>query len=129
MDRRISIMKCFNLWAWRWGGGATEEMLESIKRFGYGLPGSPKTRTGTVREFFEKLDRKVRGNRNLPKWAGELYFERHRGTYTSMARNKSTTERRSFSILRLSGFPHSTACFSESNIRRRSWTKAGRGYC
>ena len=31
---------------------------------------------------------RVSGNKRLPVWEGELYFEYHRGTYTSMARNK-----------------------------------------
>ena len=70
------------------GGGATLEMLENGRRLAKGIPGAPKVKMGTAKEYFEKLDDKVSGNSKLPKWSGELYLEYHRGTYTSMARNK-----------------------------------------
>jgi len=70
------------------GGGTTREMLENGQRLACGIPGAPTVRTGTARSFFERLERRVSGNRYLPQWVGELYFELHRGTYTSMGRNK-----------------------------------------
>lgn len=78
------------------GGGPTKEMLESVRRYNNGLPGSPKTKTGSALEFFEKLDKRVKNSRRLPKWVGELYFENHRGTYTSMARNKKYNRKAEF---------------------------------
>ena len=30
----------------------------------------------------------MEGRRDVPTWQGELYLEFHRGTYTTMARNK-----------------------------------------
>ena len=53
-----------------------------------GIPGCPKVKLGTSLDFFKSLESKVSGNKKLPKWVGELYLEFHRGTYTSMARNK-----------------------------------------
>lgn len=70
------------------GGGATYEMLEVGRRLNKGIPGCPKVKMGTSKEYFKKLECKVRKNKRLPKWVGELYLEYHRGTYTSMARNK-----------------------------------------
>lgn len=70
------------------GGGATYEMLEVGRRLNKGIPGCPKVKMATSKEYFKKLETKVRKNRRLPKWVGELYLEYHRGTYTSMARNK-----------------------------------------
>lgn len=70
------------------GGGPTIEMLEAARRMSKGLPGCPRVQMGKAGDFFRRLARKVEGNMNLPKWVGELYFEYHRGTYTSMARNK-----------------------------------------
>ncbi|GLC30875.1 alpha-mannosidase [Clostridium omnivorum] len=70
------------------GGGATYEMLEVAKRLNKGILGCPKVEMGTSRDYFKKLEKKVKGNKRLPKWSGELYLEYHRGTYTSMARNK-----------------------------------------
>ncbi len=70
------------------GGGATYEMLEVGRRLNKGIPGCPKVKMGTSKEYFKRLETKVRKNKRLPKWVGELYLEYHRGTYTSMARNK-----------------------------------------
>ncbi len=70
------------------GGGPTEKMLEYQRRMAHQLPGMPRTRPSTARKFFEELDARVRDNRRLPKWSGELYLEYHRGTYTAMAKNK-----------------------------------------
>ncbi|GAB6168305.1 alpha-mannosidase [Clostridium carnis] len=70
------------------GGGATLEMLEHGRRLAKGIPGAPRVRMGTSLDYFKRLEEKVGGAKKLPKWVGELYLEYHRGTYTSMARNK-----------------------------------------
>lgn len=70
------------------GGGATIEMLENGRRLAKGIPGAPKVKMGTSLEYFKRLEEKVSGNKELKRWVGELYLEYHRGTYTSMARNK-----------------------------------------
>ncbi len=69
------------------GGGATISMLEEGRRLAYTLPGCPRVRHSHVLEFFDELNKNLKG-KNVPKWNGELYLEYHRGTYTSMARNK-----------------------------------------
>lgn len=69
------------------GGGPTEEMLEESRRMEYGVARCPKTRQTFVKEFFHLLEEKMDKDR-LPSWNGELYLEFHRGTYTSMAKNK-----------------------------------------
>ncbi|NSW92360.1 MAG: alpha-mannosidase [Firmicutes bacterium] len=70
------------------GGGPTKEMLENARRMAKGIPGCPKVKIGKSLDYFKKLEKKLAGNKKLPKWVGELYLEYHRGTYTSMARNK-----------------------------------------
>jgi len=70
------------------GGGTTPEMLETRRRLSYGIPGCPKVTVDTASNFFLRLNEKVKGNKRLPKWVGEIYLENHRGTYTSMSRNK-----------------------------------------
>jgi alpha-mannosidase len=63
------------------GGGPTREMLENLRR-ARDLQGLPRTRTGTPTDFFEALE----GERaERPVVVGELYFEFHRGVYTSQA--------------------------------------------
>lgn len=71
------------------GGGPTREMLEAAARFA-DLEGAPKVELGPPRTLFEELE-EVRGD--LPVWVGELYLERHRGTYTSQARTKAGIRR------------------------------------
>ena len=70
------------------GGGVSYEMLETGRRMAKGIPGMPKVKLGNSLDYFKKLEKKVEGNKRLPRWIGELYLEYHRGTYTSMARNK-----------------------------------------
>lgn len=70
------------------GGGPTREMLENARRMEKGIPGCPKVRLGRALDYLERLDAKASAGKKTPKWVGELYLEYHRGTYTSMARNK-----------------------------------------
>lgn len=80
------------------GGGPTKEMLENGRRMSKGLPGCPKVKFGKAIEYFNKLEQSVLDNEKLPKWVGELYLEYHRGTYTSMARNKKFNRKSEFLI-------------------------------
>ncbi|MBI5707429.1 MAG: alpha-mannosidase [Armatimonadetes bacterium] len=67
------------------GGGPTEEHLEFIQRARLS-PALPDVQFGRkALDFFREA--KAR-SRDLPTWAGELYFELHRGTYTSQAATK-----------------------------------------
>lgn len=66
------------------GGGPTREMLENLQQLD-ALPGAPRVRGGTVRDFMDGVAARAE---NLPTWSDEFYFELHRGTLTSQARNK-----------------------------------------
>ena len=74
------------------GGGPTEEMLEFETRLEYALPGIPKAQMSRAGEFLDRVEKKFtegcKRTRRVPRWVGELYLEFHRGTYTSMAKNK-----------------------------------------
>ncbi|MBR6322551.1 MAG: alpha-mannosidase, partial [Lachnospiraceae bacterium] len=74
------------------GGGPTAEMLEREERLEYGLPGQPKARMSRASDFLDRVEKNLLKNaellRRMPRWVGELYLEKHRGTYTSQARNK-----------------------------------------
>ena len=78
------------------GGGPTKDMLENQRRLAKGLPGKPRTKMSTAKEFFHVLDKHVTDKKYLPTWVGELYLEYHRGTYTSMARNKKFNRKAEF---------------------------------
>ena len=83
------------------GGGPTREMLETSKRMEKGIKGIPKVRQEFSGTYFEELFERVKDNRRLPTWEGELYFEYHRGTYTSMARNKRANRKSEFLMMNL----------------------------
>ncbi|MCR5467581.1 MAG: alpha-mannosidase, partial [Lachnospiraceae bacterium] len=78
------------------GGGPTFDMLENERRLSKGIPGAPATKQCLPTEFFHVLEDKVKDNKYLPLWSGELYLEYHRGTYTSMARNKKFNRKSEF---------------------------------
>jgi alpha-mannosidase len=63
------------------GGGPTPDMLETLRR-ARDLQGLPRTTITTSDEFFTALEADAP---DLPAILGELYFEYHRGTYTSQA--------------------------------------------
>ncbi len=75
------------------GGGPTRDMLETSIRMEKGIKGIPKVRQEFAGKYFEELEERVKGNTRLPIWEGEFYFEYHRGTYTSMARNKRSNRK------------------------------------
>ncbi|KAI1263117.1 glycoside hydrolase family 38 protein [Xylariaceae sp. FL1019] len=82
------------------GGGPTWQHLEKLRRC-RGISDKvgrlPRVHMGnTVDDFFDKLQEKAS---TLVTWYGELYFELHRGTYTTQAKNK-LNNRRSETILR-----------------------------
>jgi alpha-mannosidase len=66
------------------GGGATRNHLEFLRRQ-KDLEGAPRLRVASPVEFFKDQER-----RGIPdaRYVGELYFQAHRGTYTSQARVK-----------------------------------------
>ncbi|KAI0400316.1 glycosyl hydrolase family 38 domain-containing protein [Xylaria palmicola] len=71
------------------GGGPTWQHIEKLRRC-RGISDEvgrlPRVHMGnTVDDFFDKLQEKAD---SLVTWYGELYFELHRGTYTTQAKNK-----------------------------------------
>ncbi|KAL8898042.1 MAG: hypothetical protein Q9192_002274 [Flavoplaca navasiana] len=74
------------------GGGPTSEMLEKLRRC-RGLSDKtgrlPLVKMGdSVDDYFARLEKKAENGTQFATWYGELYFELHRGTYTSQANNK-----------------------------------------
>ncbi|MDA0578769.1 MAG: glycosyl hydrolase-related protein, partial [Verrucomicrobia bacterium] len=71
------------------GGGPTKAMLEIIRRAN-NLEGLPRTVQRTSDDFFDRLEKNIV---DRPLLIGELYFEYHRGTYTSQALVKRNNRR------------------------------------
>lgn len=76
------------------GGGPTRDHLEYLRRLG-DFEGVPRTRQTPLVEFFHEVER-----RGLPdaRYVGELYFEAHRGVYTSQARTKRGNRKSEFAL-------------------------------
>ncbi|KAF3933858.1 Alpha-mannosidase [Dactylella cylindrospora] len=74
------------------GGGPTYEMLEKLRRL-RGMADTtgllPRVQMGSsVDEFFNSLEAKIAEGTDFVTWYGELYFELHRGTYTTQSKTK-----------------------------------------
>ncbi|KAF1835446.1 alpha-mannosidase-like protein [Decorospora gaudefroyi] len=74
------------------GGGPTWQHLEKLRRC-RGISDKtgllPRVKLGdSADDFFDRLEKKVEDGTELVTWYGELYFELHRGTYTTQANNK-----------------------------------------
>ncbi|MAU08822.1 MAG: alpha-mannosidase [Anaerolineaceae bacterium] len=103
------------------GGGPTREMIENIESL-TAMPGAPKVRPGTVKEFLENIEATVADE--LPTWNGEFYLELHRGTLTSQARNKWNNRKSEFLLhdaellaamaAQYAGFEYPTDLFNEA---------------
>ena len=70
------------------GGGPTPEYIEQLRRGAKGIPGAPSVEIGFAGDFLKRMEQRIAEAGKLPKWQGELYLEYHRGTYTSIAKNK-----------------------------------------
>ncbi len=77
------------------GGGPTPRMLERARRLA-DVRGLPRLEHGTARDF---LDAAAADADRLPVWSQELYFEKHRGTYTTHAWLKRSTRRLEHDLL------------------------------
>lgn len=74
------------------GGGPTRGMLEQLQRM-ENVDGLPEVTMRTPQDFFERLEADVK---EPLVWRGELYFELHRGTYTTQANTKRDNRRSEF---------------------------------
>ena len=82
------------------GGGPTDDMLEKLRRADKGVPGLAQAKIDTATSFFKNLKKNIdKKPELLPAWRGELYLEFHRGTYTSISKNKRNNRQCEFLIL------------------------------
>ncbi|MEA3337147.1 MAG: alpha-mannosidase [Chloroflexota bacterium] len=100
------------------GGGPTGEMLGNIRQLNC-FPAMPRTRCGTVREFFHDLETGA-GDR-LPTWNGELYLEYHRGTYTTQARNKRANRKSEFLLHDVEFLASYAALLADQQAASAAW--------
>ncbi|KAI0842089.1 glycoside hydrolase family 38 protein [Hypoxylon sp. FL0890] len=84
------------------GGGPTWQHIEKLRRcrgISDQIGRLPRVHLGnSVDDFFDKLEEK---GSTLVTWYGELYFELHRGTYTTQANNKRNNRKSEFMLREL----------------------------
>ena len=72
------------------GGGPTRAMIERGTRLERGIPGAPKVKLEGIVPFLDRLGKAMDAEPGkFPVWNGELYLQYHRGTLTSVAKNKA----------------------------------------
>ncbi len=101
MDRWATRLQMNNIstmiMAFGWGdggGGPERDHLEFLRRC-RDLEGLPKVKPASPREFFEDL---LQRGHPKDRYVGELYFQAHRGTYTSQARTKRGNRKTEFAL-------------------------------
>lgn len=67
------------------GGGPTQTMIDR-GRLANNLEGVPQVSFGTIRKFFADAENEY--GDQAQTWVGEMYFEKHRGTYSSQLGTK-----------------------------------------
>ncbi|KAM5489504.1 Glycoside hydrolase, 38 vacuolar alpha mannosidase [Microsporum audouinii] len=82
------------------GGGPTFEHIEKLRRQ-RGMSDTvgllPRVTIGSsVDDFFATLEKKAMEGTEFITWYGELYFELHRGTYTTQSNNKRNNRKGEF---------------------------------
>ena len=76
------------------GGGPTRDMIERGSRLERGIPGAPELRLEGIGPFLDRLGERMESRaEKFPTWNGELYLEYHRGTLTTLARNKANNRK------------------------------------
>ncbi len=78
------------------GGGPTPEHLELAARGAKGVPGAPNLKIDFAGNYLKRLEKSIADRTDVPSWHGELYLEFHRGTYTTMSRNKRSNRKNEF---------------------------------
>ncbi len=78
------------------GGGPTPGHLELARRAARGVPGSPNLKIEFAGDYLKRLEKNLESRTDVPCWNGELYLEFHRGTYTSIAKNKRNNRKSEF---------------------------------
>ena len=89
-DQKDTVPECLMTFGYGdGGGGPTSDMLEKFQRY-KDFPGMPRARMSTAAEFFDEV---APYQDSLPEWNDEMYYENHRGTYTSQAFVKQNNRR------------------------------------
>ena len=85
------------------GGGPTRAMLDNAERLMSPQTVYPKLEFSTAASFFDDLEKRLPGM-NVPTWKDELYFQYHRGVFTTQAETKRRIRRSEEAMLNAEEF-------------------------
>ena len=85
------------------GGGPTRTMLDNAAQLMSPNVVYPKFEFGTAQGFFDDLQKKL-PSMTVPTWKDELYFEYHRGVFTTQAETKRRIRRNEEAMLNAEKF-------------------------
>jgi alpha-mannosidase len=85
------------------GGGPTRVMLDHADQLRAPDAVFPRLQFSFARDFFRDLEKKL-PNMQVPTWDGELYFQYHRGVFTTQAETKRRIRRSEELILNAEKF-------------------------
>jgi alpha-mannosidase len=85
------------------GGGPTRAMLDNAERLKDPQTVYPKFEFSTATAFFDDLEKKLPAM-NVPTWKDELYFQYHRGVFTTQAETKRRIRRSEEAVLNAEKF-------------------------
>ena len=85
------------------GGGPTRVMLDHAEQLKDPNTVFPKLELSFARDFFADMEKKL-PSMHVPTWDGELYFQYHRGVFTTQAETKRRIRRSEENILNAEKF-------------------------
>ncbi len=85
------------------GGGPTRVMLDHAEQLRAQDAVYPKLQFSFARDFFSDLEKKL-PSMQVPTWDGELYFQYHRGVFTTQAETKRRIRRAEETVLNAEKF-------------------------
>ncbi|KXS11926.1 glycoside hydrolase family 38 protein [Gonapodya prolifera JEL478] len=101
------------------GGGPNAAMVERLERMA-DVAGLPKVEFGSPNEFYARLEE---SSRNLTVWKGELYFELHRGTYTTHASTKRNNRKCEYLLRDVEYFGSLASALGQTKVHDWSYPK------
>ena len=105
------------------GGGPTRVMLDHAEQLMAQSTVYPKLEFSFARDFFSDLQKKL-PTMQVPTWDGELYFQYHRGVFTTQAETKRRIRRAEENILNAEKFGSLASLYGRAypqDIMEENW--------
>jgi alpha-mannosidase len=105
------------------GGGPTRVMLDHAEQLRASDAVFPKLEFSFASEFFRDMEKKL-PSMQVPTWDGELYFQYHRGVFTTQAETKRRIRRSEENVLNAEKFASIASLYGRSypqEVMTQAW--------